>query len=253
MPRKRQDRLGQDRGGGDEGALHDQRRDGVGQDVAEHQDPGRRADRDGALDIGLLAHREHDRAHQAHDARHVGHDDGEDHGDQAGAPDRDQRDGEQYARDRHQPVHDAHDDAVEPADVARHQADHEADRDGDRRRRRRRRSATRACRRARGCRRRGPGCRCPSATTRLTVLPSSSRKVISVPGFLLRDAGSMRVGSTVPRNGARMAIASMISRMTPPKMTLGLRMASAHRLRALGRGRRDRGGVDDFFGGYRAQ
>jgi len=71
----------------------------VGQDVAEHQDPGRRADRDRALDIGLLAHREHDRAHQAHDARHIGHDDGEDDGDQPGAPDRDQRDGEQYCRE----------------------------------------------------------------------------------------------------------------------------------------------------------
>src|SRR6266851_5507998 len=126
-----QDRLGQDGGGGDEGALHDQGRDGVGQDVAEHQGPGRRADRDGALDIGLLAHREHHGAHQAHDSRHVGHDDGEDHGDQAGAPDRDQRDGEQYARYRHQPVHDAHDDAVEPSDVAGDQADDEADRDGD--------------------------------------------------------------------------------------------------------------------------
>src|SRR5688500_1743576 len=41
-------RFGQDRGGGEEGALHDQRRDGVGQDVAEQQDVGRGADRDGA-------------------------------------------------------------------------------------------------------------------------------------------------------------------------------------------------------------
>src|SRR5882757_1811309 len=34
--------LDQDGGGGQEGALHDQRRYRVGQDVAEHQDPGRR-------------------------------------------------------------------------------------------------------------------------------------------------------------------------------------------------------------------
>src|SRR5476649_2129740 len=66
-------RLGQDGSGRDEGTLDDQRRHGVGQDVTEHQDPGRRADRDGALDIGFLAHRQHDRADQPHDARHVGH------------------------------------------------------------------------------------------------------------------------------------------------------------------------------------
>ena len=41
-----EDGLGEDRGGGEEGPLHDQRRDGVGQDVAEQQHPGRRADRD---------------------------------------------------------------------------------------------------------------------------------------------------------------------------------------------------------------
>ncbi len=68
---------------------------------------------------------------------------------------------------------------------------------------------------------------------RLAVVPSSRRKVISAPGFLLRAAGSMRVGSTVPSKGARMAMASMISRMAPPKMTAGLRMASAHRLLRL--------------------
>ena len=121
-------RLDQDGGGRQEGALHDQGRHGVGQDVAEHQDPGRRADRDRAFDVGFLAHGEHDRADQAHDARHVGHDDGEDHGDQPGAPDRDQGDRKQDARDRHQAVHDAHDDAVGPAHVAGNQADHGADR-----------------------------------------------------------------------------------------------------------------------------
>ena len=57
--------------------------------------------------------------------------------------------------------------------------------------------------------------------------------MISVPGFLLRAAGSMRVGSTVPSKGARMAMASMTSRMAPPMMTLGLRMARAHRLLRL--------------------
>ena len=126
-----QDRLGQDRGGGGEGRLHDQRRDCVGHDVPEQENPGRRADGDGALDIGLLAHGEHDRADETHHARHVRDDDGEDHGDQARAPDRHQGDGEQYARNGHQPVHDAHDDAVGPAHVARNQADDQADADGE--------------------------------------------------------------------------------------------------------------------------
>ena len=69
--------------------------------------------------------------------------------------------------------------------------------------------------------------------TRLTVVPSSSRMVISAPGFLLRPAGSMRVGSTVPRNGARMATISMTSRMVPPMMTLGFLMAVSQRLLRL--------------------
>ena len=58
----------------------------------------------------------------------------------------------------------------------------------------------------------------------------------------------MRVGSTVPRKGARMAIASMTSRMTPPKMTAGLRIASSHRLLRLVDAAAMAAEFDDFFG-----
>ena len=161
----------------------------VRQDVAEQQQRRRRADADRRLDVGLLAHGQHDRAHQAHDARNLGHDDGDDHGEQAGAEQRDQRDGEQYRRDRHQPVHDPHHDRVEPADVAGDQADHEPDRDADEPTTTRRRSARRARRRARGCRRRGRGCRCPSGTVNASrACRRRLRMVCSEPGVLVARA-----------------------------------------------------------------
>ena len=77
---ERQDSLDQDGGGANEGALHDQRRHGVGQDVAHQQSRRGRADRDRGLDVGLLPDRQNDGAHQADDARYLGHDDGDDHG-----------------------------------------------------------------------------------------------------------------------------------------------------------------------------
>ncbi len=128
-----QDRLYQNRGRADERALHDHRRDGVGQDVADQQERGRRAGHDGGLDIGLLAHREHDRAHQPHHARDFRHRDRDDHAQQTGAEQGHDRDREQDGGDRHQPVHQPHHHHVEPADVAGNQADHEPDGDADQR------------------------------------------------------------------------------------------------------------------------
>ena len=119
--------LEQDGRAGDEGGLHDQRRDGVGQHVPPQHLEGRRADRDGGFDIGLLADRQHDRSHQPHHARYFGDGDGDDHCQQAGARQRHQRDRDQDRRHRHQPVHDAHDDAVERTEVARRQPDGQAD------------------------------------------------------------------------------------------------------------------------------
>ena len=117
----------------DVGALHQQRRDAVGQDVAEHDPAGRRAERDRRLDVGLLADRQHQRAHQARDARDLGDGDGDDHRADAGAPQRHQRDGEQDGGNRHQAVHHAHQRPVQPAQVAGAQAEHDAE--GERQRR----------------------------------------------------------------------------------------------------------------------
>ena len=130
---EREDRLDQDRVGADERALHDQRRDRVRQDVADEQQRRARAGHDGGLDIGLLAHRENDRAHQAHHARDFRHDDRDDDAEQPGAEQRDERDRQQDRRDRHQAVHQPHHDGVDPAHVAGDQADEEPDRDADRR------------------------------------------------------------------------------------------------------------------------
>src|SRR5215217_1274077 len=64
---KGQRRLDQDRRRADIGRLHDQRRHRRRHDVAQEDLPHRRAAGDRRLDIGRLAHREHDRAHEADD------------------------------------------------------------------------------------------------------------------------------------------------------------------------------------------
>ena len=94
---------------------------------------GRRAspERDGGLHVGLLADREHERAHETDHAWHLGDDDGEHHAAQAGARERDEPDGEQDGRNRHEAIHHAHHDAVESPHVAGHQADDEPDRRAD--------------------------------------------------------------------------------------------------------------------------
>ena len=131
---ERQDRLDQDRVGADEGALHDQRRDGVRQHVAEQQQRRRRAGRDRRLDVGLLAHRQHDRAHQAHHARDLRHDDRDDDA-RAGR----RRNSETSAIASRiagiaiRPSISRMTMRVDPADVAGDQADDEPDRDADHR------------------------------------------------------------------------------------------------------------------------
>ena len=157
---ERQQRLDQDRGGADVGRLHGQRRQRVGQDVAEQDLAEAAADDDGGLDIGLLADRQHDAAHQAHHARHLDDRDGDDDGRDAGLDHRHQGDGEQDRRDRHQAVHEAHQDGVGDAAVAADEPDQQPDRRSTARpppgRRRARRGRHGSC----GSRRRGRCRRC---------------------------------------------------------------------------------------------
>ena len=122
-----QARLDQHGRGADIGRLHDQRRQRVGQHVAQQQLGVPGAAGDGAFDVGLGADGEHDGAHHAHDPRHLGNDDGHDHDAEAGPRQGDERDGEQDRGDRHQAVHDPHDQAVDPAEVAAGQAKGEAE------------------------------------------------------------------------------------------------------------------------------
>src|SRR6266567_6515321 len=132
---KRQNRLDQNGVGADECSLHDECWNRVRQDVAHEQQRCSRAGHDRGLDIGLLAHRQHDGAHEAHDARYLRNDDGDDDADEAGTEQRDQCDRKQDRRDRHQPVHQPHHDGVDPAQVTGDEADEEPDRDADHRHR----------------------------------------------------------------------------------------------------------------------
>ena len=69
----------------------------------------------GGRDVGFIAQSEHQAAHQPHHARHFGKRDRDDDVFDARFGERHQRDCEQHRRNRHQPVHDAHHDCVEPA------------------------------------------------------------------------------------------------------------------------------------------
>ena len=128
------DRLEQDRKRADVGCLHEKRRNRVRQDVTEHDLARRRAKGDRRFDVGLLADGEDERAHQASDARNLGDGDRDDDGRQAGAPQRDDGDGNQDRRDRHDAVHYAHERAVEPADVAGGQSAQHAEENREQRR-----------------------------------------------------------------------------------------------------------------------
>ena len=124
-----EDRLGEDRGGADIGALHDQRRDRVRHQMPPHDLRQAGADRDRGLDIRLLARGQHDRAHQAGHARNFGDGDRDQHGPDAGAGQRHHGDREQDARHRHQAVHDAHQDGIDQLEEAGDEADRKADDD----------------------------------------------------------------------------------------------------------------------------
>ena len=63
--------------------LHHQRREQVGQDVAQQDGRHARAGRHRRLDVGLLADGQHQRAHQSHHARDFRDHDGDDDGAQA--------------------------------------------------------------------------------------------------------------------------------------------------------------------------
>ena len=130
-----QNRLHDHGAGADIGGLHQHRRQRVGQDVAQDDHRRARAGGDGRVDIGLLAQRQHDAAHEARHARDFGDGDGEDDVADAAARQRHQRDGEQDRRDRHQPVHEPHDDAVGPAHETRDEADGETGERGEERHR----------------------------------------------------------------------------------------------------------------------
>ena len=114
---------------------------------------------------------------------------------------RDERDGEQDGGDRHEPVHHAHDDAVEPAEVAGEErrctsptaALMQRHRDADDQR------DARAVER-RGCRRRGRGCRCPSSACAGVWVPSAFRIDRSrCPASGCERRGRSGPGSMVPR------------------------------------------------------
>ena len=92
-----------------------------------------RAGGDRGFDVRLLAQAQHEAAHQAHDARHFGERDGDDHVADARLGQRHQRDGEQHRGNRHQAVHHAHHDGVEPADEAGDEPDREPDASRERR------------------------------------------------------------------------------------------------------------------------
>jgi hypothetical protein len=98
------------------------------QDLAETA-----ADDDGGFDIGLIADRQHDAAHQPHHARHLDDRDGDDDGRDAGLDHGHQGDGEEDRRNRHQPVHEAHQDGVGNAAVSADEPDQQPD-DGRQRR-----------------------------------------------------------------------------------------------------------------------
>ena len=126
-PRKRKTSLDQHRGGANISRLHDQRRQCVRQDMAHQKLGVARTARNRALDIRLTADRKHDRTDHPDDARHFGDHDRDDHDPQARPRQRDQRDGEQDRRDRHDAVHHAHDDGVNAPEIATEQPDAEPD------------------------------------------------------------------------------------------------------------------------------
>src|SRR5260370_641219 len=74
-----------------------------------------------------LARGEEDAAHQARHPRHLGDGDREDDVLDAGAGQRHQRDRDQDRGDRHQPVHDPHDDRIDPAGEPGDDPDQEAE------------------------------------------------------------------------------------------------------------------------------
>ena len=111
--------------------MHDQGRDRVGHQMPPHDLRQAGTDGDRGFDIRLLARRQHHRAHQPRDARNLRDGNGDEHRHQAGAGQRDHGNGEQDARDRHQPIHDAHHHRVDPFEKAGDEADHEADADAD--------------------------------------------------------------------------------------------------------------------------
>src|ERR1022692_2244061 len=112
-------------------SLHEQGCDDIGQNVA-HQDAGQsRAGRDRGFDVGLFAQRQHEAADETHDARDFGERDRRNDVADACLGQRHQGDREQNRRNRHEAVHHPHDDGVQGADIAGHEADRHAEQGGE--------------------------------------------------------------------------------------------------------------------------
>ena len=103
------------------GALHDERRSGVGEDVTQENLPHRRIQGNGRFNVGFLSHRQHNGAHQSGNARNTRNSDGGHHDDQSVAEHSNQTDCEEDGRDRHKAIHHAHHHGIHPAEIARKQ------------------------------------------------------------------------------------------------------------------------------------
>ena len=142
------------------------------------------------------------------------------------------RDREQDGRDRHQPVHDAHDDGVEPAEVAGEQADEQADGDADQRHRDadQERDARAVDHAAVDVAAEAVGAEHGDHLDALAGV--GPHAMISAPGTLLRAIGLIAVGSMVPSQGASSPISRTISDDRAAEHDAGLRSSVPKRGRA---------------------
>ena len=132
MPRKAQARLGEDRAGDGERAGDDDRRCDVGQDMAEHDPPGSRADATAGHDEIAFTQTQCFRSHQARNARPAEDPDDEHHVVDARAEHRHQADDDDQRRDRHHHVGQAHEPEIHfTAQKPARQSDQGADGDAD--------------------------------------------------------------------------------------------------------------------------
>ena len=121
------DGFGEDGGGADIGALHDEGSDERGQDI-DAQDAGRLgAEGARGLHHGLLAQAQHGGAHHADHARNLGDHESDDDIAHARLEERHEGQREEDGGDGHETVHDPHHDAVQATVVAGDETDEDAE------------------------------------------------------------------------------------------------------------------------------